>query len=627
MTKSVILLTLLLVLAIAVSFYRPSAEEPGGRKEDTVTEQQDRVPEADFVARRPAKPSESYVGSEACRDCHREISAQYDMHPMGQSMARVSSVISEVTGDQSKFSVPPEPGSPRFYQYEVIARGTELIHRESAIQRGTDQVICQKDVVVSFSVGSGKRGKSYISNHEGVLLMSPMTWYTQGHRWDMSPGYDLKNLHFQRRIVDGCVQCHASRPAPSERSTHLFEREPFHELAIGCERCHGPGEAHVRYRQSDARQPGSHDPIVNPGKLEHGLGDAVCLQCHLIGESRITRYGRSDFDFRPGDRVTDIWLTFLRKGAGVDDRQTTEAVSQVEQMLASTCYTMSEGKMGCVSCHDPHQVPAAENRLNYFNGRCLDCHKPDSTGCSEKKETRDAYDNSCVGCHMSSIKANDVPHTSQTDHRILRRPESPGSRKPSAGRQELRIFDAERGEIPPGEIKRANAIQMVNMAESTGNIVAAVEAIPILEQWLKNNPDDPPAIEALGTAYYFAEDSGRAELIWEKGLALRASDERFLRRLMFLYHDTGQIEKGVRAAGLLIEVNAWDYEVYGRLAHMYGQLGRLDLGISAAERAIFLNPSAVEIYDWLGNAYEAVGNTELREKNRRLYQSLAPQAR
>lgn len=622
MTKRVIFGALCLLLFPVVFLVWRSSGGPGEKALNSKNVKRDVVAATGYVAKRPELPDDTYVGSEACRDCHREISAMYDKHPMGQSMAKITSGISEVTGASSRFSLPPEPGSPRYYQYEVVSTSEGLVHRESTLQRGTDAVICQKDVVVDFSVGSGKRGKSYITSHDGVLLMSPLTWYTQGNRWDLSPGYELKNLHFQRRIVDGCVQCHSSRPAPDRKSTHLFEKQPFHELAIGCERCHGPGERHVLHHQRELKDQHSIDPIVNPRNLSDGLGDAVCFQCHLIGESRVTRYGRSDFDFRPGNRVTDIWLTFLRRGAGVDDSQTTEAVSQVEQMLSSTCYKMSEGQMGCVSCHDPHQVPDVQNRQSFFNGKCLECHKAEPSGCSETPQTRAAVSDSCINCHMSSIKANDVPHTSQTDHRVLRRPEQSAPRNGTA-KSELHIFDAGRPEIPPEEIKRAEAIQMVNLAESTRSVVTAVQAIPVLDEWVKNNPDDALALDALGTAFYLVDDPGRAEQFWKQGLAKKSTDERFLRRLMFLYHDTGQHEKGIKMAGSLIKVNSWDFEVYGRLAHMYGQTGLLDEGIQSAERAIYLNPSAVEIYAWLANAYKVTGNTELSDKNLRLYESMA----
>ena len=34
----------------------------------------------------------------------------------------------------------------------------------------------------------------------------------------------------------------------------------------------------------------------------------------------------------------------------------------VEQMQASACFKGSEGKLGCISCHNPHEWPQPEKR-------------------------------------------------------------------------------------------------------------------------------------------------------------------------------------------------------------------------------------------------------------------------
>src|SRR5690606_21162271 len=145
-----------------------------------------------------------------------------------------------------------------------------------------------------------------------------------------------------------------------EDAPDRYQSEPFLEQSIGCEKCHGPGGTHVAFHQGSSES--ATDVIVNPARLSPEMRDDVCLQCHLIGEHRLTRYGRSDFDFRPGDRLTDIWTIFVRANDGKNS-PATEAVSQAEQILSSVCYRQSERAMGCVSCHDPHTLPAPEKRV------------------------------------------------------------------------------------------------------------------------------------------------------------------------------------------------------------------------------------------------------------------------
>lgn len=558
-----------------------------------------------------------FMGSESCRKCHEDICKLYERHPMGRSACEVSQDDSGLKATETQFDVPVVPGSPNFLRYSVERSAGSMWHIEQSIPiKGSDPIYTQK-VQTEFAVGSGKRGKSYLINHDGVLLMSPVTWYTQGNRWDLSPGTDQRSLHFTRRIVDGCVLCHVSRPLPRPESINLFEKAPFAELAIGCERCHGAGEDHIRHHENHEKL--ANDPIINPTNLSATKRDDVCFQCHLIGESRIARFGKTDFGFQPGTNLEEHWTIFLRSAAGVDSENRTEAVSQVEQMLNSGCYKASQGSMGCATCHDPHSTPREHEKSDFFNGKCRTCHSSEKRLC--KSEAPDSPLDNCIQCHMPSISANDVPHTSQTDHRILRTPKKQVIQR-DKGSVEFTIFRANSGTIPAEELDRAQAIQMVRTAESTNKTLFAVDAIPILERWTRKHSDDFLAMEALGTAYLLLQDPNRAEGIWKASLKHRPRDERFLRRLFFLYHDQNRNTEAVKVARQLLEVNAFDYEVHGRYAHVLGQLDRLAEGINHAEIAVDLNPSSYEIYEWLSEVCGATGDQVKAEKYRKLYDSL-----
>ncbi|WP_077023143.1 multiheme c-type cytochrome [Fuerstiella marisgermanici] len=542
---------------------------------------------------------------------------------MGRSMAVATDDVPPVTGEASRFRVRPSDHADYDFEYVAFLKDKTFIHRETAIDRGSKQQIYQHDEVVDFVVGSGTRGKSYLINHGGVLMLSPLTWYTQGHRWDLSPGYERQNRHFQRRIVDGCVQCHASRVASRPESTHLFEEKPFHELAIGCERCHGPGEDHIEFHSLAHLPADQTDPITNPSDLDNQLRDHVCLQCHLIGESRLLRYGRTDFDFRPGDRVTDVWTTFM-KGAVVDADQTAEAVSQVEQMLSSTCHQNS-ADFGCVTCHDPHRQPAESEKHSFYRSRCLKCHENQDSQCSESFAVREAIENadSCISCHMQSLEANDVPHLSQTDHRILRRPQVKTDQQTQSTHYEVRIFGLENAQISEEEVDRAHAIFMSQTAEEKKSTLMAAQAIPKLEEWVENVPDDLPALDALGAAYSLLDDDGATERTWRAGLNQKPTDERFLRRLFLHYHDHGRTDEAIRIGLRLLEVNARDPEYLGRMAHLLGQKGQLTRAVEYAERAVQIDPQAERVHSWLVDAYLALGDKEASDRHASIAKQLS----
>jgi predicted CXXCH cytochrome family protein len=230
---------------------------------------------------------------------------------------------------------------------------------------------------VKYALGSGTRGVSYLIEREGRLFQSPISWYRQKNRWDLSPGYERRNYHFDRPIEPQCLSCHANRAEPVPLSINRYEEPIFRGHAIGCERCHGPGELHVRRPEVVA---GRDVTIVNPRHLEPALRAAVCEQCHLLGDHRIERPGRGAFDYRPGLPSIAFFAVYGRASA-----RGNKAVGHVEQMKASRCFRASRGRLGCTSCHDPHQVPSPAEKAAYFRQQCLACHEQDRCSLPESR--------------------------------------------------------------------------------------------------------------------------------------------------------------------------------------------------------------------------------------------------
>src|SRR5207249_3474992 len=146
----------------------------------------------------------------------------------------------------------------------------------------------------------------------------PISWFSQKEQWDLSPGYTGDRL-FDRPIVPQCLFCHCNDARPVVGTVNRYEQPLFRWHAIGCERCNGPGELHVRS--------GDRLDIVNPARLDPALREAVCEQCHLQGESRVARRGReSPFDYRPGLPLYAFSSVFVR----LPELRDNKAVDQVE---------------------------------------------------------------------------------------------------------------------------------------------------------------------------------------------------------------------------------------------------------------------------------------------------------
>ncbi len=349
-----------------------------------------------------------YVGDAVCARCHGAVAASYQQHPMGRSLIPISGVVPPA----GKF----DDGRPLFVshglEYSIENRAGHVFHQESR-RDATGQVITRNEAEVHFLIGSGRRAVGYLVKRDGFLFESPITWYTQKQRWDLSPGFERTDNHFDRAISPTCLYCHANRVLALAGPDNRYEPPIFQGHAIGCERCHGPGELHAA---EPIAVDGRDTTIVNPADLESPLRDAVCEQCHLGGEHRIVRTHRRAEDFRPGLPFDRFWTVFVERSSAAGDR----LIGQVEQMHASRCYRVSKGKLGCISCHDPHSLPPAGRSVAYYRDRCLSCHQDHGCALAAGARLKGSPDNNCAGCHMPRMESSDVPHVATTNHRILR---------------------------------------------------------------------------------------------------------------------------------------------------------------------------------------------------------------
>jgi hypothetical protein len=290
-----------------------------------------------------------FVGDAACARCHADLAESYRRHPMGRSVAAITAADLE--------GLRAAPSGAEFdaagYHYTVGRTSAGLVHREQMLDGG--EPVAAVEAAVAYALGSGERGYSFLVERDGFLAQSPVAWYAQEGRYDLAPGYDERNYHFERVILPGCLSCHVDGATPAG-GAHNRYATPLYLRPIGCERCHGPGALHVSRPGLDR---GGIDPtIVNPRHLAPALREAVCEQCHLQGADRFLRSGHKEGDFRPGLPLDEFVAVFVEAGPSGRSR----AVGQVEQMHASRCYAATGGALGCTSCHNPHHRPEPVGR-------------------------------------------------------------------------------------------------------------------------------------------------------------------------------------------------------------------------------------------------------------------------
>jgi len=485
---------------------------------------------------RNVRPDVQYAGDRACADCHQDVAASFRQHPMGRALAPVAAAPPIERFDKAAHNpfAAPDPFVGGGLHYGVSRRDKHVRHREWAADPD-GKVLAEAEAEVHFVVGSGKAARSYLVNHDGYLFESPVTWFPQAGRWDLSPGYENTNLHFSRPVTPGCLFCHSNFADHVPDTVNRYRPPVFRGFAVGCERCHGPGELHVRRHTEGKLPPGPDDTIVNPARLKPDLREAVCQQCHLQGEKRIVRRGGSDFDYRPGLPLHAFLMDFVVQQEGHSDAK---FVNSVEQMMASRCYRASREpkKLGCISCHDPHKLPAAAERVAFYRQRCLQCHAeiPCSLPLAER-HARDKED-SCVACHMPR-NGSEIGHAAITDHRVPRRPEpkakaGPAVRTLPPDRLTLVPFHGDRVDLKDAEASRNYGLALVGMLDygppDELSRRLAAQALPLLDAAVKRDRLDAAAWDAQGTALWTLERRPEALAAYETALSVRPDQENTL---------------------------------------------------------------------------------------------------
>jgi Tfp pilus assembly protein PilF len=539
----------------------------------------------------------NWVGDTACARCHAGIAESYRQHPMGRSLAPVVAATGTGASDGSGRVLFEAQG----LEYSIEQRDGRVLHQETR-RDASGRIVARHEEEVQFAIGSGRQGVAYLFERDGFLFLSPMTWYPRRRRWDLSPGYEKANLHFCRPIQPDCLFCHANRVEPVEGAQNRYRPPIFRGGSIGCERCHGPGGLHVENPIAADR---GHPTIVNPAALAPSLRDAVCEQCHLQGGHRVARLDHRSQDFRPGSPFHEFW-TVLEAMASPEGNR---FVGQVEQVHESRCFRASRGRLGCISCHDPHRLPATEERVDYYRRRCLECHA--DRGCRLPATVRlgRSREDDCIGCHMPPRPGSDVPHTATTDHRIPRRADegdrpSAGTGGPRPDHEPVAIFHRDLMD----DRDRAAAERDIGVAVSRDGREGAAYAVPRLTAALAARPDDVDAWEALAFALGLRDRFEEAKAAFQTALTMQPNREFAISGAAYLATRRGWREDAIAYWRRAIAISPWRPDYRAELAALY-VLGRdWSTAAEACRETLRLNPADVETRIRLVQCYLHLGN-------------------
>lgn len=487
-----------------------------------------------------------YIGSRRCQPCHPNIYAKFTKTAMGRSVTRPNPALLtspvNLENAQRSFGVTSEAGR--------------------LVQTMSQPGLFDLRFPLEYAIGSGVNGISFAIRRGNHLFQAPLSYYSRNKRWELSPGYEETGEGFNRPIYEDCIICHAGRPRAVPRRDGLFDEPAFAELAIGCENCHGPGGLHVSERaRGRAAKPDT--SIVNPSRLPPRLAEDICMQCHQGGATRVLLPGRKYSDFRPGRPLIETLAIFNAPAPDAD------LLEHHASMKLSACFRGSDGKLGCIGCHNPHEEPA--NPPAFFRAKCLGCHA--QSGCKAIPAAQ-AQTADCIGCHMPKRDIGKISHSALTNHRIPKRPSDPAP-APAPG---LEMANGDESSLP-----------VVTRLAAYGGVASKSPEWQrrydeLLDQAKLDAPEDPSVLMALGRKALTAADPSSAAALLQKAEQKGATGPSFYLDLGEALAQSGKLEETTAALERGQQLFPWSPPLRKRLVLSYIQRKEYAKAKAAMER-------------------------------------------
>jgi predicted CXXCH cytochrome family protein len=404
---------------------------------------------------------------------------------------------------------------------------------------------------------------------------------------------------------------------------------------IGCQRCHGPGRAHVEAVAQGADAGAIHTAIFNPARQNRDRQVEVCMQCHLETTSRrlpysVARFDRDPFSYSPSEPLEDFILHFDYPQGVKDDRF--EIAHAAYRLRKSECFLESE--MTCTTCHNPHGVVRGEAAKMYFTNACKTCHADDAL--AQIPNHANAAD--CQTCHMPKRRTDDVVHVVMTDHYIQRRPPSgdllaaieevtetaenvyQGPVEPyypaqigSDPEDQLYLAVAQvtqRANLDAGTARLRSLIEQhqpeqadfyFQLAEAYWNQQKLDEALPWYEQAVQRDPQHLIALRNYATVLAEAGRHSQSEQIVRQALEIAPDDPKALNNLGDVLVTLGRAPAAVPVLTKSLEGDPDSPEALQNLARAYGETGDAARAVEAARQSIRVRPDFAAAHNTLAN--------------------------
>jgi predicted CXXCH cytochrome family protein len=324
------------------------------------------VPSVSAVAQTSSTGSvPSYLSSQVCAECHEETVSAWRRSHHARAWGKPEDEA--VLGNFNAVPFEKDGVVTRFAKQD----GVFLITIEN-----------QDGIATNFKV-VGTAGVTPLQQYlveiaPGRLQALDVAWDDIDQRWyHLYPDLNLPpsdGLHWTgpyKNWNGRCAACHATGFVKNYDPRTRTYASMQAETGVGCEACHGPGEAHVAWAKDPSKFETANWFDIDALGLAHSFPRSKpeaeiqqCAGCH----SRREPFG--DGNPLPGTAFHDAYrLALMREGLYHADGQIQDEVYVYGSFLQSRMYARG---VRCTNCHDPHsgQLRAEGNAV------CTQCHSP-----------------------------------------------------------------------------------------------------------------------------------------------------------------------------------------------------------------------------------------------------------
>lgn len=340
-----------------------------------------------------------FVGDQTCKSCHTEEWKAWQGSHHNYAIGEANKEM--VRGDFEDVVFRDGDDTYRFFRegekYMVEAPGPE----------GKPEIY---EIVYTF--GWEPLQQYLVDFGKGKYQALHAAWDTEQNRWfSLYPNEQIEPgewLHWTGQSMNWntmCADCHST----NLKQNYIAETDSFNTswdvLNVSCEACHGPGNVHVEFMNSDEANGASPERIRKDLNLAQNTSQLeeinTCAPCHSRREKLTDNYVHGDNFLNHFDPALPYPENYFPDG------QIREEVYVYGSFLQSKMYT---NQVKCTDCHNPHTLRLKESITD--NKLCMNCHEPSYNSSRHHFHEENTKASQCVSCHMTgqTYMGNDYRH-------------------------------------------------------------------------------------------------------------------------------------------------------------------------------------------------------------------------